>query len=67
MPAREQKGVPFEIVSQDRGKVAAQLYRYSRWFSRRHRGELEKAVLKALTSKILYGYASVDGGEGQGR
>lgn len=55
MPAREHKGLPFEVVLKGRDKTAAFTYKYMRWWIRRNRETLTPASRRAVMDTILYG------------
>lgn len=55
MPAREQKGLPFEVVLKGRDKTAAFMYKYMRWWIRSNREMLTTFSRRAVMDAILYG------------
>lgn len=55
MPAREPKGVPFEVVVKGRDKTAATMYKHLRWLARKEREVLMDSVRRGLLDSILFG------------
>ncbi len=55
MPAREQKGVPFEVYVKGRDRAARGAYRLIRWWGRYNRENLSAAVRAGVIDAVLYG------------
>ena len=58
MPARQQLGVPFEIIPKGRDKVAAIMYRYLRWHTRRYRATMISTARTHIRNALLYGHST---------
>lgn len=51
----ETPGPPFEIIPKGRGEADVAVYKFFRWYNRRHKKELSAAVIQKLKRYYLYG------------